>query len=68
LSLVRDRENGFVLSDGLDGLAELWRLLDRDPSILRTMSHNLAEADLSALSIERTRVTMDRLAAEMARP
>ena len=62
LSLVRDRENGFVLNDGIEGLTELWTLLDREPSILRTLSGNLEKTDLSSLSIAGTREELERLA------
>ena len=63
LSLVRERENGFVLNDGIEGLTELWTLLDREPSILRMLSANLERTDLSSLSIARTREELERLAA-----
>ncbi|HUF08237.1 MAG TPA: glycosyltransferase family 4 protein [Rhodothermales bacterium] len=67
LSLIRDGENGFVMSDGFEGLAGLWKLLDRDRAVLQSMSCNLENADLSALSIEGTRDTLDRIVREMSR-
>ena len=66
LSLIEDRVNGFVMAPGVEGLAALWRQLDRHPALLEAQKQHIAQMDLDAYDIRRTRHALEELANTLA--
>ena len=62
LSLINDGVNGFVMRGGLDGLRNLWSLLDDNPNTLDELKRNICETDLEPHDIGHTRLALEELA------
>jgi glycosyltransferase involved in cell wall biosynthesis len=59
LSVVQDRANGFVLQNGIRGLEELWKTLDKDSRILAEQRQFISTMDLHEYDTSHTRAKLD---------
>ncbi len=61
LSLVENNLNGFVMSEGIRELEELWVKLDKNPFILMDMVEYINKMDLDDYDIKTTRMRLENL-------